>query len=59
MLKGMKVDWILIFAIFGAVVVAILIGGFSSVALSVVGGVIGFMIGALLGRFIPAYEWFI
>jgi hypothetical protein len=39
------------------VVCAILIGGFSSVAISVVGGVIGFMIGALLGRFIPAYEW--
>ena len=59
MLKGMNVDWILICAIFGAVVVEILIGGFSSVALYVVGGVIGFMIGALLGRFIPAYEWFI
>ena len=57
--KGFKILWIVLFAIIGAVVGAILIGGFSSIALSILGAVIGLVVGGLFGRYVPWYEWFV
>ena len=58
MFKAIKIVWIILFAIIGAIGGAILIGGFSSIPLSILGGIIGLPIGALLGKYIPIYEWF-
>ena len=58
MFKAVKVIWIILFALAGAIGGAILIGGFSSLPLSILGAVIGLPIGALLGKYIPIYEWF-
>jgi len=57
-LKTLKLLWIIICAILGTAIGAILLGRFSSLPLTILGGVIGLPIGALLGKFIPLYEWF-
>ena len=54
----LKTLWIIGFAIVGAIVGAILIGGFSSIPLTILGALVGLVVGALLGKFIPFYEWF-
>ena len=54
----LKTLWIIGFAILGAIVGAILIGGFSSIPLTILGALVGLVAGALLGKFIPFYEWF-
>ena len=59
MLKVIKLVWISLLAIVGAAVGAILIGGFDSIPLSILGAVVGLPIGALLGKYIPIYEWFV
>ena len=58
MFKAIKIVWIILFAIVGAIGGAILIGNFSSIPLSILGGIIGLPIGALLGKYIPIDEWF-
>ena len=55
---ALKILWIIIFSIIGAVVGAVLIGGFSSIGLSLVGGILGLIVGGLLGKYIPWFEWF-
>ncbi|MFT4592781.1 MAG: hypothetical protein ACI9JK_000480 [Phycisphaerales bacterium] len=59
MFKAIKVVWIILFAIAGAISGAILIGGFSSLPLSILGAIIGLPIGALIGIYIPIDHWFI
>tara|TARA_B100001059_G_C17726269_1_gene523605 strand:- start:119 stop:346 length:228 start_codon:yes stop_codon:yes gene_type:complete len=56
--NALKILWIIIFATIGAVVGAVLIGGFSSIGLSLVGGILGLIVGGLLGKYIPWFEWF-
>jgi len=58
MFKAIKIIWISLLAIVGAIGGAILIGNFSSIPLSILGAVIGLPIGFLLGKYIPIYEWF-
>lgn len=58
MSRLIKIVWIIFLAITGAICGAILIGGFSSIPLSILGGIIGLPIGYLLGRYIPIWEWF-
>jgi len=57
--NGLKVLWIIGCAIFGAIGGAILIGGLSSIPLTILGGVLGLVLGFLEGRYIPWYEWLI
>ena len=54
----LKALWIIFCSLVGAAGGAILIGGFTSIPLSLFGGLVGGIIGALLGKFIPFYEWF-
>ena len=56
--NGLKILWTILFAIVGAAAGAILIGGFSSIGLSILGAVIGVVVGGLLGWYIRWYEWF-
>ncbi len=51
--------WIIICSLIGAVGGAILIGGFTSIPLSILGGVLGGIAGPLIGKYIPFFEWFI
>ena len=54
-----KMIWIFLLTIFFAGVGAGLLGGFTSLPLSIVGGLLGGVCGWLLGKYIPIYEWFI
>ncbi len=56
---GLKVLWIIGCTIFGTIGGAILIGGLSSIPLTILGGVLGLVLGFLAGRYIPWYEWLI
>ena len=53
----MKIIWIIVCAIIGAAVGAVLLGSISF-WLSVPGAVVGLIIGGLLGRYIAFWEWF-
>ena len=54
----LKALWIIICTLLGAAGGAILIGGFSSIPLSLLGGLVGAIAGALLGKYIRLLEWF-
>ncbi len=53
-----KLLLIIVFAIFGGITGAILLGLFGSWPLAIAGGVVGMLIGALFGKLIPILEWF-
>ncbi len=52
----LKIFWIVPFATVGGIVGTILIGGFTSIGLSLVGGMFGLIVGGLLGKYIPWHE---
>jgi len=56
--KTIKFLWICIFTIVGGIAGAILLGGFSSISLSIIGAIIGLPVGYFLGKYISIYEWF-
>ena len=58
MLQFIKVGWAILLAILGATTGAVLLGGLSSIPLTILGGIIGLAVGYLLGRYIPIWEWF-
>ena len=58
MLQFIKVGWAILLAILGATTGAVLLGGLSSIPLTILGGIIGLPVGYLLGRYIPIWEWF-
>ncbi len=58
MLELIKIGWTISLAIVGAIAGAVLLGGFSSIPLTILGGIIGLPVGYLLGRYIPIWEWF-
>ena len=55
----LKAFWIIVCSLIGTVGGAILIGGFTSIPRSILGGVLGGIAGALIGKYIPFFEWFI
>ena len=56
--NGMRLLYITIMAIIGCAAGAILLGGFSSISLSILGGVLGLIAGILLGKYMRWYDWF-
>jgi hypothetical protein len=58
MLELIKIGWTISLAIVGAIAGAVLLGGFSSIPLTILGGIIGLPVGYLIGRYIPIWEWF-
>ena len=58
MLQFIKVGWAILLAILGATTGAVLMGGLSSIPLTIPGGIIGRAVGYLLGLHIPIWEWF-
>ena len=58
MLQFIKVGWTILLAILGATTGAVLLGGLSSIPLTILGGIIGLPVGYLLGRYVPIWEWF-
>ena len=56
-MRTLKLIWIIVCAIIGAAVGAVLLGSISF-WLSVPGAVVGLIIGGLLGRYIAFWEWF-
>ena len=58
MLEFIQIGWIILLTILGAAAGAILLGGLSSIPLTILGGIIGLPVGYILGRYIPIWEWF-
>ena len=58
MLQFIKIGWTILLAVLGATTGAFLLGGLSSIPLTILGGIIGLPVGYLLGRYIPIWEWF-
>lgn len=58
MLELIKIGWTISLAMVGAIAGAVLLGGFSSIPLTILGGIIGLPVGYLIGRYIPIWEWF-
>ena len=58
MLEFIKIVWTILLTILGAAAGALLLGGLSSISLTILGGIIGLPVGYLLGRYIPIWEWF-
>ncbi|MCH2148842.1 MAG: hypothetical protein MK095_05350 [Phycisphaerales bacterium] len=56
-MQALKLLYIIILAIIGAVCGALLLGGFA-IWLSIPGALVGLVVGALLGKYIPLWEWF-
>jgi hypothetical protein len=56
-MQALKILYIILLAIIGAVCGALLLGGFA-IWLSIPGALVGLVVGALLGKYIPLWEWF-
>ncbi|MEC9476553.1 MAG: hypothetical protein VX764_05890 [Planctomycetota bacterium] len=54
----LKLVWIIFCSIAGGVIGAILLGRFTSVSLSILGGIVGLIVGGLMGKYIEWYHWF-
>ncbi|MBG79525.1 MAG: hypothetical protein CMJ39_02300 [Phycisphaerae bacterium] len=49
--------WITLWCIAGAVGGAILLGGFTSIPMSILGAIIGLPVGFLLGKYMKISDW--
>ena len=56
-MSALKTIWIILWCIIGTVGGAILLGGFTSIPMSILGGVIGLPVGFLFGKYISLMDW--
>lgn len=56
-MSAIKTIWIILWCIIGTVGGAILLGGFTSIPMSILGGAIGLPVGFLLGKYLSLMDW--
>ena len=56
-MSAIKIIWIILWCIIGTVGGAILLGGFTSIPMSILGAIIGLPVGFLLGKYLSLMDW--